>query len=882
MDSIKELEKNNKVVQAAPAGQVVVETEEERRIRLQAERAQEIERRREAFGSDENYIAKKRLDTMCGNITLSVAKKRVDEMLKVLDTLLKDQQNYMFVTSDDMARRVLSILDVYEAEIKRIGNADKRVAAIDRYRNLCQHTLDEENRSERLKKRDRSITSLSSDMMEKNDDEELENAGHDGDNTLSAATMEGVRKIDRWMLRHMHETGLTENDKFAFVSKLLQLSARERLYMYYIIEKGHRHEPMVSDVVESQLSYVPDKDAFASRMKMSKLRLFRRAANGSIYWDKLSDAYSQLPAVRDTIKKYSKIDQNATESNRSRSGEIVDAYVNASGGNADPKKVRRLRLAIKARSNKLRERDEALLDFRDSLIILKKKKSIADSAWFNKSKKRREADNAAAEAHNRLQRLIDADSAVGSIEQFMRTGNADDLADHLRSDGEEISEEGFDRFEDIADTGDRFVSHVGDTLTNAHDTIADIAEKALDADSQFLGISQTHLANMSIANVSALSVLAITSVLSAVSAFIELKKGASGMMGGDVTAAGIDLFSQAVSAVDSVFSAVTTGIDAVDAFSTASSAAEEIAEKIADAAEEAVDKAGQALSDVEIAAKVIGVGAASLGLVANTAIMINSASNSSYLTTAAGDLERKREAESGTHAGEHEDERKKRLRREKYEDSLLRHRERVLKDEKVGTAISMVSNAALLGASLTGGVISPVFAGISIVTNITSTIRDSIVARRQRKEAIDDYLGIAGYDNMYLMQAFENYLDNSKPDSEGVTFRAKYLRMKASEKKSYKKKIMDKLRTGIRNEIMAKMGCATKTAFFNMIMEKYGDVLYEGAFMDGDNAITDPGKLAEAERLPYVNFIKSLGLKIKFTENGIMPTRAAIVSKLQG
>lgn len=883
MDNLKELKKNNIGVKQEKVIREAVETEEEKRRRLLDEE-REAGLRQKAFATDDKYIVEKRFSVMSNHITYDAASKRVDEMLKVIQTIFKDSTNYMFVTNHEMANRVLGILKVYEVEIQRIGRNDDRMAIIDSYKEKCENSLDKTKLKKETVERDKNIDLLSDILMEDNEEEESESLNASVDNTLSAEVMEGVRRIDRWMLRHMHETGLTENDKFAFVSKLLMLSARERLYMYYIIEKGHRHKPMMADVVESQLSYVPDKNEFVSRMKMSKLRVFRRAANGSIYWNKLSDAYGQLEHVRPSIEKYSKVDQNATEKNEERTNNIVTAYVKANGGEANPEKKRQIKQAVIMRNDLLKQRDEALTGFRDALAEYGKKKKISDCAWVNKNKKKSAALAAAAEAHARLQVLIARDSAVGVIEQQLRTGNADLLTEQVKADGEAIEEDEFSNIDNVADAHDNAVAHLGYTVNAAHDTIADIAQDALDADQQFLGISNTHLAHMSAANFTALSVLAIGGAVSTLSSIIDFRSKSAGMMTGDWNAALADLTSQVAFFLESVFTAVNSGIDTVDAFATAASAAAETAEQITDAAEEAVDAAGKTLTTVEAIAKYVGIGTASLSLLANTGLMINSMANSSYTNKAANSLSQKRRGEALNRElyGENEEDEKKRLRRERYEDNLLKHQRRVLKSEKTGIAMNLVASAALLGSSLTAGVLSPVFSGISIGLGICSTIKDSIAGRKLKKQSVDDFLGIAGYDSELLNNAFYNHLENSKVRPSGEMVRDKFNRMSASEQKTFKKKTIDQLRNGIRNEIMAKMGCATKEAMFNKIMEKYAEVLYAGAFMNGENEITDINELEMAERVPYVNFIKSLGLKIKMTDDGIMPTKEAIVTKLQG
>ncbi len=883
MDSVQNLQAQQ--ININKAGEpVVVETEEERRRKALEAAAKESELRREAFRADGKYIAQKRAEVMRDSFTTEKAAKHVDEMLKVLDKISKDAGNTMFVSKKDLGLRIQSIMQVYEVEIGIAGTVGKRAVKIREYKEKYERLMNEDMLDDNEKALDKSIESISESMMEKNDDSVDEDADTSVDNTLSAATMMGVREIDRWMLRHMHETGLTENDKFAFVSMMLKRPARERLYMYYVIEKQRRHKPMASDVVESQLSYVPDKDAFVKQMKMSFIRIFRRAANGSIYWDKLSDAYGQLEHVRPAIQKYSKIDQNGTKKGAMRTGDILTAYADAHKGPVNTKKFRELEAAIKVRNKKLDERDVALVAFKDSLVEFKKKKMIADTAWVGKQRKRDAATAAAKSAHKRLQELIDADTIVGAIEQYIKTGDAEDLTEHLKDGNDPVSEDGFDRLEDVTDVGDTVVSQVGYAFSAVHDPIVEYADKLLENDSQFLGLTRSKLAKISVANVSALSVLAVSSLISTISMIKELHDGPA-QMGGDIAAATADLISQIASTVESGLSVFNAGQEVATAFEAAAETVENLAEEISEAA-------GESLSTAETVAGYLGIGTASVALVANSAVMINSGANRSYVTKSESAFEQKRFQELNDRIAneESEEEEKARLRREKYEDSLIKHQRRVLKEEQKSTAIDMFSNASLLGASLTGGIItvltagvlSPVLAGVSVGICIFSTIRSSIKARRQKRDAVDDYLGIAEDNCDVLNTAFQSYIKNTVLEGENETLEAKYLGMKDKDKKKFEKLTKSHLRTAIRNEAMAKLGCASKAALFDNIMEKYGDMIYEGAFMDGENLITDPAVLTDPKHLPYVNLIKSLGLKIKVTDAGILPTKEAIVGKLQG
>ena len=117
------------------------------------------------------------------------------------------------------------------------------------------------------------------------------------DEGLKKEQLDGLVQIDQWVLRNIQNGGymtfgLNISDRTDFATKLLNLSKRERLYVYYLVEKRERINPTGEGIITSQDTYVPDLSMFKKHMVASKLKFYSRFSGGYIYWHKLAEAMS--------------------------------------------------------------------------------------------------------------------------------------------------------------------------------------------------------------------------------------------------------------------------------------------------------------------------------------------------------------------------------------------------------------------------------------------------------------------------------------------------------------------------------------------------------------------------------------------------------------
>lgn len=177
----------------------------------------------------------------------------------------------------------------------------------------------------------------------------------DMDRTVSPGQLSGIRDIARWMYRNSDDTGaLSLGDaQERFVRQILQLPARVKLLMYYLVENKCRHNPDGMDIMQSQMSYVPRLDAFKDQMIATKWKFWKRVDGSYVYWNKLEEALQFARPCMGILAGYGALGpmDSLDREMDPQTGESDDAQ-EALSQNADPDIQEALR--------KNREREEAL------------------------------------------------------------------------------------------------------------------------------------------------------------------------------------------------------------------------------------------------------------------------------------------------------------------------------------------------------------------------------------------------------------------------------------------------------------------------------------------------------------------------------------------
>ncbi len=152
-------------------------------------------------------------------------------------------------------------------------------------------------------------TSVKTQMLYKNRiAPEKDKVSADGDEHLTGRQLAAISRIDTWVIRNFRNGGYmavfgSASDRTDIVGKLLSMSKRKRLYIYYLIEKRERINPTADGMISSQL-YEPDLAAFKDKMIANMAKFYKRFSGGYIYWNKLAEAMGiadQLQPMFDNV-----------------------------------------------------------------------------------------------------------------------------------------------------------------------------------------------------------------------------------------------------------------------------------------------------------------------------------------------------------------------------------------------------------------------------------------------------------------------------------------------------------------------------------------------------------------------------------------------------
>lgn len=155
---------------------------------------------------------------------------------------------------------------------------------------------------------------------------EKEDSNTNKDEGLDEKQIAAISRIDTWIIRNFRNGGYMAvfgevSDRTDIIGRLMALSRRKRLYIYYLIESKERLKPTAQGLVQSQLSYTPNLDGFKDKMIANRLKFYKRFSGGYIYWNKLTEA---MGIASQAQPMFSKMDLLLQEKARKKEEEAND------------------------------------------------------------------------------------------------------------------------------------------------------------------------------------------------------------------------------------------------------------------------------------------------------------------------------------------------------------------------------------------------------------------------------------------------------------------------------------------------------------------------------------------------------------------------------
>ena len=205
------------------------------------------------------------------------------------------------------------------------------------------------------------------------------------DSSLSAEQKKGVNMMDSWLI----EKGLNSTKRLPFINSVMALSARERLFVYHLIENNHLESPTMQDITLSQSAYVPDVTKISWKMYRIPYRLWEKAGHEGLvkhHWEKL-EAAMQIVKQPDVVSAIQKC-ADASKTEKKIKGKLDENDPEYE----DYKKISELTA----------DRDSKLDDLLQKLSECEEASRKAESAWVYKSKKQALAKEKLTAAHKAI------------------------------------------------------------------------------------------------------------------------------------------------------------------------------------------------------------------------------------------------------------------------------------------------------------------------------------------------------------------------------------------------------------------------------------------------------------------------------------------------
>lgn len=364
----------------------------------------------------------------------------------------KELDKNPFLTAEDKAKRLYHLAKPYEKAIvmyreeyfENLEETNRKAdieELLDRLSRLYDLYSGEEN--ENREEKDRLLNDMKLKGSERDlkkelitharevDNSEAIEKSSDADKTLSAEQIEGIYKIDQYVVSELNKG----KSNTAFIDKLLSLPLRSRLLVYGAIEMGRLNGTLTpAHVALTQISYIPNKTAFAN--KMSRLPGFMWAGSkrkklakklNSFHEERLEEAMALLDIkdVVSTMEAFSHIRmENEDTFDILNSAEALQeqeekqrkqAQQNQQELQEQPLEDQNLTAMSTALTAKEADRNKKLMDAIKALEECRSAMEEADNAVFKKESKSAIADEKSKKAKDLFDEMLEADRELASL-----------------------------------------------------------------------------------------------------------------------------------------------------------------------------------------------------------------------------------------------------------------------------------------------------------------------------------------------------------------------------------------------------------------------------------------------------------------------------------
>ena len=653
------------------------------------------------------------------------------------------------------------------------------------------------------------------------------------DSTLSGKQYEGLSRTDDWLMG----LGIHSPKRLPFINRIFALSARERLLVYRLVEKGHLANADIVDIAMSQTDYVPDVKTISFKMYRVPFRLWEKAGKDGMmrhHWDMLEAALSIVtrPEVSHAISGFAESSQKATRAGKKSKSTDIKSEIDA----IKDKKVKGLVINV---LDTAMERDR-LVD--DAIIALEeavKAREKSDSAWVKKKERKEAADFAMKEAAIKINELFEYDRGLNEKQkqlQFETGYTAETKGDVV---GEVIGDSLYGTNQVLG-----VVSKVS-LIPNLDGLKTDIVTAWLNAQAQgqvasYGGMQLDNLLTdvNKVAGGAAIAKGAL-GLLTSLKGFSKIRKAMQNdnLSGWDKAYMAGQYSYGVLASGASIYIGVTN-------MAYASTAAKAL-----------LNKKPELMTAVKTNLTIAGAAVSAGGLLVNAA---DYAIQGKHLYHRHKANQKIKDLKTrGAIRGDDET----------YMDGITKLDTRNKTKQFVNTTFSAVTNAGNLASLFAGPAVALVWSGLAVGVSLVNKLTDYLLSERSKAKTAEEFLNLNDLSDIL----------------DGVD-------LKVTEKLRNDKKKMKEFKKTLMNHMAAELGFTTFRTFFKHITGKYGEFLFRKLFYNENDELITEGMSEYAEvSQACAQLVKGMGLRVRYPKSRsaddvkkIRPAAQAIAAKLGG
>lgn len=767
--------------------------------------------------------------------------KASENSIKNLDKAFRGWAEHLGTKEGNERKRIydkLALFMPYEKDILLYKSTHKEdkwpycVKQYDNYVRKCRLLKELEKREKRLNIDNGNFSSsMIREHAKKMDEQEdeINLSEEEVDKGLRKDQIEAVEEIDRYLVRNCRNGGILGNIRFLkflrnnhveIISELLRKTKRERLFIYYLIEKRERRNPSLKSVYNSQGGYTPNLAAFKKQLLATGLKITSRVTGGYIYMQKISDALDGNKKFKNVVRECGQIAREEEEDKK------LSAEQKAERLNQIPEDQRPMNEAYEARKNQFKETMRNLNKLREAQLAYQNAGKGAD-----KKKLKQEAEELQELVKTDIDKLIQADEKVDEALRGYKIANENKKLDTSPYNREaDIAENAGTLVKGGASAGNNVDSIVNGTVGTVDKVLTYFAKEQIISwrlkDSPLVDTKKWGSA------IGGSSLATVAAVLSAFTAANNLWNNHSKMHWGDVSATVVEILKSGLDAAVSTWGAV-------EKFKYYADFVGETAGNLEFVASNGLTIAGAVASGAAMAVNTYKAFSSCLDLnnSANAEEFLNDKHKERLLT----------DEEIAKLPKDKRDAELKRRKQVRYEKSMIELGTRLAERNATSATISLAaSGCSLIAVMVPGAGVVTSIIGIGLV--IANAVVNAKMTTDARKSLFDSY-----FDLDSLMTQIKKKMETKK-------------------RKIYDE---DTFKDNLRLQLCAAAGYADLPAAADHIAGNYADFLRERLFSDDPNEFKYP-----KEREAYIQIVKSFGMTVDKEKD--QPDRELLKRKMSG